>query len=446
MKHLLIIGAGRSAQALITYVLEQGRTENWQVVVADQDRKLAEEAVAGVEFARAAQLNIENVSERESLIKSADVVASLLPAFLHIKVARDCLKFKKHLVTASYNSPEMKALDEEVKAAGLVFMGEMGLDPGIDHMSAMRVIDDIRAEGGVIESFHSYAGGLVAPESDTNPWHYKFTWNPRNVILAGQGTAQYIQKGRLKYLPYHRLFDTYRVVDVQDFGPYEMYPNRDSLLYRKLYDLEDIPTLVRGTLRHRGFCDAWNIFVQLGLTDDTFPVIHSDRITFRQFITAFVDGATEDNVEHRLCELMGISMESELMQKIEWTGIFEKQAIDMDMATPAQILEQLLLPKWKMEPDDRDMILMQHEFTYRQNGETTQRISTMRAEGKNARETAMSRLVGLPVGIFIKLLLTEKVDLKGVHIPVMPSIYRPVLDELDRLGVRFKEKEVILEA
>lgn len=446
MKHLLIIGAGRSAQALITYVLEQGRTENWQVVVADQDRKLAEEAVAGVEFARSAQLNIENVSERESLIKSADVVASLLPAFLHIQVARDCLKFKKHLVTASYNSPEMKALDEEVKAAGLVFMGEMGLDPGIDHMSAMRVIDDIRAEGGVIESFHSYAGGLVAPESDTNPWHYKFTWNPRNVILAGQGTAQYIQKGRLKYLPYHRLFDTYRVVDVQDFGPYEMYPNRDSLLYRKLYDLEDIPTLVRGTLRHRGFCDAWNIFVQLGLTDDTFPVIHSDRITYRQFITAFVDGATEENVEHRLCELMGISMESELMQKIEWTGIFEKQAIDMDMATPAQILEQLLLPKWKMEPDDRDMILMQHEFTYRQNGEFTQRISTMRAEGENARETAMSRLVGLPVGIFIKLLLTEKVDLKGVHIPVMPSIYRPVLDELDRLGVRFKEKEVILEA
>lgn len=446
MKHLLIIGAGRSAQALITYVLEQGRTENWQVVVADQDRKLAEEAVAGVEFARAAQLNIENVSERESLIKSADVVASLLPAFLHIKVARDCLKFNKHLVTASYNSPEMKALDEEVKAAGLVFMGEMGLDPGIDHMSAMRVIDDIRAEGGVIEAFHSYAGGLVAPESDTNPWHYKFTWNPRNVILAGQGTAQYIQKGRLKYLPYHRLFDTYRVVDVQDFGPYEMYPNRDSLLYRKLYDLEDIPTLVRGTLRHRGFCDAWNIFVQLGLTDDTFPVIHSDRITYRQFITAFVDGATEENVEHRLCELMGISMESELMQKIEWTGIFEKQAIDMDMATPAQILEQLLLPKWKMEPDDRDMILMQHEFTCRQNGKTTQRISTMRAEGKNARETAMSRLVGLPVGIFIKLLLTEKVDLKGVHIPVMPSIYRPVLDELDRLGVRFKEKEVILEA
>lgn len=446
MKHLLIIGAGLSAQALISYVVEQGRERNWQIVVADQDRKLAERAVKGVEYARSAQLNIEDVSERESLIKAADVVASLLPAFLHIKVARDCLKFKKHLVTASYNSPELKALDEEVRAAGLVFMGEMGLDPGIDHMSAMRVIDDIRAEGGVIEAFHSFAGGLVAPESDTNPWHYKFTWNPRNVILAGQGTAQYIKEGRLKYLPYHRLFDTYSVVDVQDFGPYEMYPNRDSLLYRKLYNLEDIPTLVRGTLRHRGYCDAWNVFVQLGLTDDSFPVIHSDRITYRQFITAFVDGATEENVEDRLCELLGISLDSDIFKKIKWTGIFDRQRIHMDMATPAQILEQLLLPKWKMESDDRDMILMQHEFRYRQNGQSIQRISTMRSIGKNDQETAMSRLVGLPVGIFIKQLLTEGVDLKGVHIPVMPSIYLPVLDELERMGVRFKEKEVILEA
>src|SRR6056297_4188824 len=446
MKHLLIIGAGLSAQALISYVVEQGRERNWQIVVADQDRKLAERAVKGVEYARSAQLNIEDVSERESLIKAADVVASLLPAFLHIKVARDCLKFKKHLVTASYNSPELKALDEEVRAAGLVFMGEMGLDPGIDHMSAMRVIDDIRAEGGVIEAFHSFAGGLVAPESDTNPWHYKFTWNPRNVILAGQGTAQYIKEGRLKYLPYHRLFDTYSVVDVQDYGPYEMYPNRDSLLYRKLYNLEDIPTLVRGTLRHRGYCDAWNVFVQLGLTDDSFPVIHSDRISYRQFITAFVDGAVEENVEQRLCDLFDISASSEIMNKIKWTGIFEKKKINLDMATPAQILEQLLLDKWVMQPNDRDMILMQHEFTYESNGDVKKRISTMEAKGDNAQQTAMSRLVGLPVGIYIKLLLTGKVELKGVHIPVMPSIYRPVLDELEQMNVIFKEKEVILDS
>ncbi|HKK63768.1 MAG TPA: saccharopine dehydrogenase C-terminal domain-containing protein, partial [Bacteroidales bacterium] len=240
--------------------------------------------------------------------------------------------------------------------------------------------------------------------------------------------------------------ESYEEVEVQGFGPYEMYPNRDSLLYRKLYDLENIPSLLRGTLRHRGYCDAWNIFVQLGLTDDSFPVIHSDRISYRQFITAFVDGAVEENVEERLCDLFDISASSEIMNKIKWTGIFEKKKINLDMATPAQILEQLLLDKWVMQPNDRDMILMQHEFTYESNGDVKKRISTMEAKGDNAQQTAMSRLVGLPVGIYIKLLLTGKVELKGVHIPVMPSIYRPVLDELEQMNVIFKEKEVILDS
>jgi saccharopine dehydrogenase (NADP+, L-glutamate forming) len=446
MSHILIIGAGRSAQALIGYMLQQGQSHQWHIVVADKELELAQSAVEGVEFADAVALNIEDEGKRGELIAAADIVASLLPAFLHIKVARDCLKFKKHLITASYNSPELKALDEDVRKSGLVFMGEMGLDPGIDHMSAMRVIDDIRAQGGEIKAFHSYAGGLVAPESDTNPWHYKFTWNPRNVILAGQGTAQYIQSGRLKYLPYHRLFEAYQEVDIQGFGPFEMYPNRDSLLYRKLYNLEDIPTLLRGTLRHRGFCDAWNIFVQLGLTDDSFPVIHSDRITYRQFITAFVDGAQEENVEQRLCDLLDISIDSEIMERLRWTGIFEPEKIKLDMATPAQIVEQLLLAKWKMESEDKDLILMQHEFTYTLNGKNLKRISTMEAKGQNARNTAMSRLVGLPVGIYIKQMLSGQVNLKGVHIPVMPSIYKPVLNELEQMGVAFKEKEVFLDA
>jgi len=444
MKRILIIGAGLSAQALIRYILEQGAERNWQLVVADQELELAEKAVAGVPFARAEELSIKDTAAREKLIREADVVASLLPAFLHIIVAKDCLKFKKHLVTASYNSPELKALHEEVKAEGLVFMGEMGLDPGIDHMSAMRVIDDIRNRGGKIQSFYSYTGGLVAPESDTNPWHYKFTWNPRNVVLAGQGTAQYIHKGRLKYVPYHRLFESYEMVDIQGVGPYEMYPNRDSLLYRKLYDLEDIPSLLRGTLRHPGYCDAWNVFVQLGLTDDSFPVVHSDRITYRQFITAFVEGSTGEKVEERLSKLLDLPVESEVMQKIQWTGIFSDTMINKPMATPAAILQQLLEEKWAMQPSDRDMILMQHEFTYELDGEEIQRTSTMRSLGEDAGRTAMSRLVGLPVGIFIKQLLSDAIELKGVHIPVMPSVYEPVLDELTEQGVRFEEKEVIL--
>jgi saccharopine dehydrogenase (NADP+, L-glutamate forming) len=444
MKHTLIIGAGRSASALIRYILEKGKSRNWQVVVADQDYSLALSRVEGVEFAKAAQLDVTKPLERGELIRAADVVASLLPAFLHIHVARDCIQYGKHLITASYNSPEMKALHEEAKDKGLIFMGEIGLDPGIDHMSAMKVIDDIRQRGGVIESFKSYAGGLVAPESDTNPWHYKFSWNPRNVILAGQGTAQYIDKGRLKYIPYHRLFERYETVDILNRGSYEMYPNRDSLLYRKSYDLEDIPTLIRGTLRHSGFCDAWNAFVKLGITDDTFPVVHSDRITYRQFITAFVDDDVNDSVEDKVAHLLGTSRDSEVMSRLEWTGIFENTPIGMEMATPAQILEQLLLKKWKLEPDDKDMIIMQHEFEYVMDGNRHHLVSAMTVKGENAEETAMSRLVGLPLGIFLKNVAEEKVDLTGVHIPVMEEVYDPVLEELADQGVVFEEKDVIL--
>jgi saccharopine dehydrogenase (NADP+, L-glutamate forming) len=233
-------------------------------------------------------------------------------------------------------------------------------------------------------------------------------------------------------------------VEIPGLGIYEMYPNRDSLLYRKLYKLEDIPSLKRGTLRHKGFCDAWNVFVQLGMTDDSFPVIHSDRITYRQFITAFVDGAKEETVEARLSDLLDLDRDGDIMAKLQWSGIFDRKPIAMNMATPAQILEKLLLEKWKIEPHDKDMILMQHEFVYSSNGDDVKRISSLRYDGENAQKTAMSKLVGLPVGIFIKQLMSNAVDLKGVQIPVMPSIYIPVLDELAQSGVQFQEKEVIL--
>lgn len=445
MKHILIIGAGRSASALIRYILEEGQSRDWEVVVADQDYELAQSRVEGVDFARAATMDVTKPLGRGELIRAADVVASLLPAFLHIHVARDCIQYGKHLITASYNSPEMKALHEKAKDKGLIFMGEIGLDPGIDHMSAMKVIDEIRQRGGTIESFKSYAGGLVAPESDTNPWHYKFSWNPRNVILAGQGTAQYINQGRLKYIPYHRLFEQYETVDVLGRGNYEMYPNRDSLLYRKSYNLEDIPTLIRGTLRHPGFCDAWNAFVKLGITDDTFPVVHSDRISYRQFITAFVDEDLSGTVEEKVAHMLDTDRDSEIMNRLEWTGIFEDQPIDMKMATPAQILEQLLLEKWKLEPDDKDMIIMQHEFEYVLDGARHHLVSSMTVQGENAEETAMSRLVGLPLGVFLKNVVEGKVDLSGVHIPVMKEVYDPVLEELADQGVVFEEKDVILE-
>ena len=291
MNNILIIGAGRSATALIQYVLEQAKTYNWFVTVADTDHELATRKTAGHPNGRGTWLDATKVNDRRELIARADVVVSLLPAHLHLEVAHDCLKLKKHLITASYISKQMYALGDEARERALIFMGEMGLDPGIDHMSGKQQIDKIRAKGGRLKSFHSYTGGLVAPESDDNPWHYKFSWSPRNVVLAGQGTAQYLEDGKLKYVPYNRIFSQPRTIDVPTMGEWEVYVNRDSLLYRELYDLGPIPNLLRGTIRHKGFCKSWDALVKIGLTDDTFPILDSEEITYHELMDAYVSNS-----------------------------------------------------------------------------------------------------------------------------------------------------------
>jgi saccharopine dehydrogenase (NADP+, L-glutamate forming) len=445
MDKLLIIGAGRAASSLISYSLKAAEENDWEVIVADYDHQLAKEKVGDAPNGKAVQLDITDIDQRRALLKEADVVASMLPANLHMEVARDCIHFEKHLITASYVSPEMQKLSEEAHEKNLIFMGEIGLDPGLDHMSAMKVIHEIRAKGGYIDAFRSYTGGLVAPESDDNPWHYKFTWNPRNVILAGQGTSQYIERGKLKYIPYHRLFSHYDMVDIKGMGEYEMYANRDSLMYRKAYELEDIPTLLRGTLRHKGFCDAWNAFVKIGLTDDSYPIVHSGQITYRQLLGAYVSENGDLSLEEKIANIIGEEVDSEVMRKMKWTGIFNNEKIGLKNATPAQILEHLLLQKWKLEPDDKDMIIMQHEFNYEMSGEKRQRTSTMVLKGENSVNTAMSRLVGLPLGIFLKLVMKGKIATHGVNIPVMKEVYDPVLQELEEMGIRFEEEDVHLE-
>ncbi|MFM2268675.1 MAG: hypothetical protein RL757_2116, partial [Bacteroidota bacterium] len=291
MNNILIIGAGRSATALINYVLNEAQKHNWSVTVADADPEAAKLKVNGHPNGRATWLDATKVNDRRDLIGRADVVVSLLPAHLHLEVAHDCLKLKKHLITASYISKQLYALGDEARERALIFMGEMGLDPGIDHMSGKQKIDEIVAKGGRLKSFRSYTGGVVAPESDDNPWHYKFTWNPRNVVLAGQGTAQFLEDSKLRYVPYNRLFKEYQVVNIPDMGEWEVYANRDSLLYRDIYDLGAIPNLFRGTIRHRGFCDAWNALVQIGLTDGSFPILDSEEITYHELLDAYVSSA-----------------------------------------------------------------------------------------------------------------------------------------------------------
>lgn len=445
LNNILVLGAGRSATALIRYVLEQAEVHNWHVTVADADPQMAAKKVGGNPRGMGVWLDVNKVNDRNDLINRADLVISLLPAHLHIEVAYNCIKLNKHLITASYVSKDIYKLSDQFRNKELLFMGELGLDPGIDHMSAMKTINEIKAQGGKITSFASNAGGLVALENlKKNPWKYKFTWNPRNVVKAGQGTAQYLENDKFKYVPYGRLFKEYRLVEVPGFDePFEVYANRESLLYREAYGLDNIPSLFRGTIRYRGFCDAWNALVQIGLTDATYPIVDSDKLTYHELMEAYLgaEKKTGLSVKDRTAELLGERPFSPVMKKLDWLGLFSKKKIGIANATPALILEDLLLKKWTLQPNDRDLIVMQHEFEYELEGKKKRRFSTLVLEGKDADDTAMARLVGLPLGIFAKLVMTGKITERGVHIPVASEAYEPVLKELENYGVIFKDRE-----
>lgn len=444
MKNILIIGAGRSATALIKYVLDNAEKVGWFVTVADADPELAKEKVGDHPFGRAIWLDATKPNDRKAVIERVDIVVSLLPASLHFRVAQDCILLKKHLVTASYVSQELYRLSEQVRSSHLVFMGEMGLDPGIDHMSAMRIIDDIKAKGGEITAFSSYAGGLVAPAYDTNPWHYKISWNPRNVVLAGRGTAQYLEKGKQKYVPYHRLFKEHRVVNIPQVGPMEVYPNRDSLLYKEVYGLEGIPNLIRGTIRYPGFCKAWNALIKIGLTDDSFPITDCHDLTYSDLMEAFVGEYPGKNLREKVANLLNEELDSQVMDQLEWLGLFQKKKIGLPPSSPATILEHLIVDKWKLEKNDRDWIVMYHEFEYKLEGKKYLKQSVMTLEGDDTVFTAMSKLVGLPLGIFVKYLAQGGIRESGVQIPVKKAIYEPVLKELETFGVVFHETEKLI--
>ena len=445
MNNILILGAGRSSTALIRYVLGEASKYNWHVMVADADPQAAVDKVGGHPNGRGVWLDVLKINDRRDLINRADLVISLLPAHLHIDVATDCIKLNKHLITGSYVSKDIYKLSDEFRNKELIFMGELGLDPGIDHMSAMKCINEIKGMGGEITSFTSNAGGLVALENlKKNPWRYKFTWYPRNVVKAGQGTAQYLEDGKFKYIPYNRLFKEYRLVEIPGFNePFEVYANREALLYREAYGLGDIPSLFRGTIRYRGFCDAWNALVQIGLTDGTYPILDSGNITYHELMEAYLgsEKKTGMSVKDRIGELLGERPFSPVMKKLDWLGIFSKKKIGLANATPALILEDLLLKKWKLEPNDKDLIVMQHEFEYTINGQKKRRYSTMVLHGNDAEDTAMAKTVGLPIGIFAKLVMTGQITSRGVQIPVTKEAYQPVLEELEEHGIRFEERE-----
>lgn len=444
MRNILVIGSGKSTAYLIKYLLEKSTTENLHITVGDLDIGCAKKMIGNHPNATAIVLDVFNQDSRTKAIQEADIVVSMLPARFHIEVAKDCIKYGKNLVTASYVSDEMQALNDQVTAKGLVFMNEIGVDPGIDHMSAMKVINEIRDKGGKMILFESFTGGLVAPESDNNLWNYKFTWNPRNVVVAGQGgAAKFLQEGTYKYIPYHRLFRRTEFLDVEGYGRFEAYANRDSLKYQSVYGLDKIKTLYRGTMRRVGFSRAWNMFVQLGMTDDSYVIEDSENMSYRDFVNAFLPYSPSDSVELKFRHQLKIEQDDIVWDKFVELDLFSpKKMVGLERATPAEILQKILMDSWTLTPEDKDMIVMYHKFGYELNGNKYQIDSTMVTLGEDQTYTAMAKTVGLPVAIATLAILNGTITTPGVQIPLKKEVYRPILEELETYGIAFKEKQV----
>ena len=421
MKTILLIGAGKSATVLIDYLLAEAETSNWKFIIADSDRDLIFTKTNNSPFAEAVQLDVTNEEQRSKLIERAHVVISMMPPALHFLVAKDCVEYRKHLLTASYLDDKMKSLQDEINDRKLLFLCEMGLDPGIDHMSAIRIIDSIKAQGGKITSFKSHCGGLVAPESDDNPWHYKISWNPRNIVMAGQSGAVYKQDNVIKSISYRNLFDASNKIALEGLEYLAFYPNRDSLSYIPTYKLPDTATFIRTTLRHVDFFRGWNAIVHAGLTNET-EVLDTRDLTFKNWAAPVLPFVNEGN-----------------KAMLSFLGLFDEILVPATARTPADILQYLVETKLAMHPADKDMIVMLHEFEYVLNGENKSIKSCLIVKGEDIMRTAMAKTVGLPLGIAAKLILNGTIKLKGLHIPTVKDIYEPVLLELEKAGVVFTE-------
>jgi len=444
MRKILVIGSGKSTSYLLKYLIDKAISEKLHITVADINTDNAKKIIGNHPSATTIILDIFDETARTKAIKLADIVVSMLPARYHVEVAKDCILFGKNMVTASYVSSEMQALNDEAIKKAVVLMNEIGVDPGIDHMSAMQVLDRIRDDGGNIILFESFTGGLVAPESDNNLWNYKFTWNPRNVVTAGQGgAAKFLQEGTYKYIPYNRLFRRTEFLDIEKFGRFEVYANRDSLKYQSAYGLEDVKTLYRGTMRRVGFSRAWNIFVTLGMTDDSYTIDNSENMSYRDFVNAFLPYSPSDSVELKLRHQLKIDQDDIVWDKLVELNIFSaNKKVKLKKATPAQILQKILMDSWTLTENDKDMIVMYHKFGFEKDGKKYQIDASMVVLGEDQTYTAMAKTVGLPVAIATLAILNGKIKTFGVQIPISKEVYQPILNELKDFGIYFNEKEV----
>lgn len=438
MANILILGAGKSSVFLIDYLVKSAGKRGDRLFLADVSLDAAREKLGNQPHTLAVELNIHNERSREEMIKQADVVVSMLPPGLHPLIARDCIKYGKNFFSASYQSKEMKEMEGDIRAQNLFFLNECGLDPGLDHMSAMSIIDREKEKNNEILLFKSFCGGLLVPESNSNPWQYKFTWNPRNVVLAGQGVAGFVRNGYYKFIPYHMLFRRIEKLDFPELGIFEAYPNRDSLSYRSIYGLENIPTILRGTIRRVGFCKSWDVFVQLGMTDDSYQLDLPKGFTMRMFTDTFLPYNPGMRVEEKILSLLPF-VDKATLEKIAWTGLFTDQPLQIRKGSPAAILQNILEEKWQMDPADKDLVLMQHLIEVREEEVVKQISSSLIVKGERQPRTAMAKTVGLPLAMAVEMFLEGRFRSRGLLLPTIREIYQPLLQKLQNEGIAFKE-------
>jgi len=423
---ILLFGAGKSATVLIQYLAKKCAQNQWNCTIADIDLASIQAKIGNSHNLYAKSIDINDENARKSLIDQADVVISLLPPVLHRLVAIDCLLLKKHLLTASYIDDSMKSMEKDIEKAGLLFLCEMGLDPGIDHMSAMKIIHEIHEKNGVIHSFKSHCGGLVAPENDTNPWHYKISWNPRNIVTAGKSGAKYKENNQIIQKEYSSIFSNCGEVDIKGLGKLAYYPNRDSVSYIDLYDLKNAATFIRTTLRYTDFCTGWEKIIAAGLTSDE-EIINTEELSYGRFL--------RDQISAKK-----ITLDTHLLeQQFDFLGLYSNKSIHQGNKSTAAILQMILEDTLKLEHGEKDMVVMLHEIEYTLNNTNYQINSSLIVKGNNDIETAMAKTVGLPLGIAATLILQNKIAIRGLNIPITKEIYIPVLKELESEGIIFEE-------
>ncbi len=446
MKNILILGAGQSTPHLIKYMLDLAKENKWTVTVCDKNLKLANERIKGYECGKAIEFDVNDEQLRKEQIKSADIVINFLAPIFQYLIALDCLTYGKNCVTASYEDMRIRDLDKDAKKKGILILNEMGLDPGIDHMSAMSLIMDIRSRGGYVTDFVSYGSGLPAPEVQSNPLRYTITWNPRNIVMAGFYGAQYLENHQLKIVSHNHLFQRTWQVDVDGVGTLEAYPNRDSLVYKDLFNLKKVKTMIRGTLRYPGWSETWLQIIKLGIPNEVLKISNLNEMSYAEFTELFLPVYSNGTKLHtRVANYLGINPTGKIMENLRWLGLFSEEKIKGNPQTSTEVMTDLLNEKLPLPVGERDMVILQHEIDakFPEENKKERIISTLVEYGETEVFTAISKTVGIPTAIAAKLILNGEITETGTHIPTKPEIYSKVLKELEEIGIKFKDKREV---